>query len=126
MKKPSWTALSVVAVALVGVVLSLTWPKTQAARFAAQLGLGLAVGSSVVALRLKRWGFGKALEATLAAVGAVFILRLVLVVAGLFVVREHGAAYPAYVIGFFGPYLFLQWVEIVDALAGNRRGRGEM
>lgn len=123
---PGWTWWVVTAVAGVGAVLAAVWPKTEAGRFAAGLGLGLAVGSSLVALVVKRWGFATSLQATLAAVGAVFMLRLVLVVAGLLVVRGHGGAFVPYVIAFFVPYLFLQWVEIVDALAVNRRGRGEM
>lgn len=122
----SWTGWAVLGVAVVGAALTAWLPRTEAARFAAGLGLGLAVGSSVVALVLKRWGFAKSLQATLAAVGAVFMLRLVLVVVGLVVVRGHGGALAAYVVAFFAAYLFLQWVEIVDALVVNRRGRGEM
>lgn len=117
-----WTVLGVVAAGMVAVRL---WPQTKAGRFAAALGLLLAVGSSVVALGLKRWGLVRSLQATLAVVGAVFMLRLLLVVAGLFVVKQHGGALAAFVVAFFVPYLFLQWVEIVDVLAENRRGRGE-
>lgn len=120
-----WTDWAVVGVAAVGGGLARFCPSTGEGRFAALLGVGLAVGSSVVALGLKRWGFARSLQATLAVVGAVFMLRLVLVVAGLLVAKTHGGAMAAYVVGFFAPYLVLQWIEIADALAENRRGRGE-
>jgi hypothetical protein len=120
-----WTEWAVAGVGVLGLALARFGPGTQAGRFAAVLGVGLAVGSSVVALLLKRWGFARSLQATLAAVGAVFMLRLVLVVVGLLVTKAHGGAWAAYVVGFFAPYLVLQWVEIIDVLAENRRGRGE-
>ena len=117
MKRAGW---GVLAVAVVGAALSALLPRTDGARAAAELGVGLAVGSSVVALLLRRWGLAQSLQATLLVIGAVFFLRLVLVVAGLFEVRARGGSLVAYVAGFFGSYLVLQWIELSDALARNR------
>jgi hypothetical protein len=119
--------LGVLAVAVVGLALSAWLPKEPGGRFGAGLGVALAVGSSAVALLLKRWGLARTLNATMVVIGAVFFMRLVLVVAGLLVVRARsGGSLVAYVVGFFAAYLVVQWIEIGDALAEDgRRDRGE-
>lgn len=119
--------LAVVAVAVVGGMLARFGPASGAGRFGALLGVALAVGSSVVALVIKRWGLARSLQASMLAMGLVFFLRLVLVVGGMFGVRAAGGSMVAYVVAFFSAYLVLQWIEIADALSEDRRrDRGEM
>ena len=117
--------LGVTGVAVVGLALAAGLPRTAGGKLAAELGVALALGSSVVALGVRRWRWARSLPATMGAIGAIFALRLVLVVAGLLWVRTHGGASAAYVVAFFAAYLVVQWIEIGDALSETRRDRGE-
>lgn len=95
-------------------------------RSGAMVGVALAGLTSVVALRLKSRAVKKSLNAALGAVGIVFGLRAVLVAVGLFWVMGRNAGVLAFVVGFFGAYLALQWIEISYVMAeSKRRGPGE-
>lgn len=105
--------------------LAATWlvPADAETLRAARVGVALAGASGAVALWLKARAGGKDLKAALVAVGQVFGLRAVLVALGLvWAVRQGGGAV-GYVLGFFGVYFCLQWIEIGYVLAAHRAHR---
>lgn len=110
-------ALGMVAAFLVG--------RTPEERQAALLGVALATGSGVAALWLKKGAAERSVNHALGTVGVVFAVRLVLVAAGLLYVMRTGRPEMAFVLGFFGEYFALQWIEISYVMAElKRRGPG--
>lgn len=104
--------VGIVVVALLALAL---WPAESAAKVAAGVGLVLSVGSSALSLALK--GMVRTVNAALLVVVMVFGFRAVLATLGaLWAVRWGGGAIP-FVLGFFGTFLPLQWVEIGFLLA---------
>lgn len=101
-------------------------PGEPAARKAALLGAAAAVGSSVIGLGLKRGGLERSVNWMLGVVAGTFALRAVLVVLGLLWVVKGSAGPPMpFVLGFFGAYLPLQWVELAFVMGhGQDRGKG--
>lgn len=120
-----WYAGAVVLVGALGLAASAYFPTGAAARMGAFVGVAEASLSSAAALSLKRWALARSLQAALAMIGATFGMRLVLLLAGLAYVRLKGNGVVPFVIGFFGVYFILQWVEISYVLAeSKRRSRG--
>jgi len=114
---------------LAGLAAAYLLPGSASGRSGALGGVGLAASSALVALYLKRWAVEKSLKASLAIVGIVFLLRLLLVSVGLMLVLWFKAGVVAFTAGFFGIYFVLQWLEISYLLGGRSRGprqaRGE-
>lgn len=118
-------ALMAAAIGALGLVAAAVVPADPEARRSAFLGVAMAVGSGVIALALKRRGMGKSVNWMLGVVALMFGLRAVLVVLGLvWVVKGSGGPPIPFVIGFFGEYLPLQWVELAFVM-GNGKGRGQ-
>jgi hypothetical protein len=92
--------------------------------WAALWGAGLAAVTAVVSLPLKRRAVQKSLKAALKAVGLVFGLRTVAVAAGLYAMVSRGLGPWGFVVGFFGVYFVLQWVEISYVNAASRIAAG--
>jgi hypothetical protein len=111
-------------VAVVGLVVAAFLPKAPEARLSAFIGVALAAATGVVALVLKRRAVRKDLKAALKAVGVMFGLRAVGVVAGLLWAVESGLSPVAFVAGFFGTYFALQWIEVSYVMAASRDAAG--
>lgn len=118
-------AVAAGAVMVAGAAVAATMTPADA-RPAAALGVGLASVSGVVALWWKRRAVaaGADLNTALKAVGKTFGLRAVLVVVGLAWTVHARWSSLAYVLGFFGVYLALQWVELAYVLAAAKRPPG--
>lgn len=111
-------------VAVVGLALAAGLPKSEAHRWSALWGAGLAGVTAVVSLPLKRRAVQKSLKAALKAVGLVFGLRAVAVAAGLYAMVSRGLGPFGFVVGFFGVYFVLQLVEISYVNAASRIAAG--
>jgi hypothetical protein len=114
----AWVGAGVVAV---GLALAAALPVVPETRWAAVWGAGVAGMTGVVSLVLKRWAVRRSLQAALKAVGLVFALRAVAVGAGLYAMVSRGLPAAAFVVGFFGVYVVLQWVEVSYVLAASKR-----
>ncbi len=113
-----WALLVLAAVAVVS-GLPLALPD----RFGAGLGVAMAALSGAVVLwvrwrALKTEG-AKSLQAGLKAVGASFLVRLLVLAAGLWLTR---GALP-FVVGFFALYFLLQVVEVRYLVSADPGGR---
>ena len=86
--------------------------------------MGAAAFSGAVALPLKKRAMAKSVQEALKVLGIVFAVRVVLAAGGLFFVMHRGALPVPFVMGFFGVYFPLQWIEISYILSENKR-RGE-
>jgi hypothetical protein len=104
-----------------GVLVAYYLPKDQLIRWGGFIGVSAAVFSGAVALPLKQRAVAKSLKAAMGVLGVVFGVRLVLLAAGLLFVRFRGYSPVAFVVGFFGVYFALQWVEISYVLAEHKR-----
>ncbi len=97
-------------ISVAALLLAALWPAEGAARWAAVVGVVLCVVSGALSLGLKGWV--RSLNGALMVVVLVFGLRAALVmVGGLWASRWGGGVVP-FVLGFFGTFLPLQWVEI--------------
>ncbi len=111
-------------VVAVGLVLGWVLPRLPETRLPACVGVGLAGLSGAVALVLKRRAVRRDLKAALKSVGVVFGLRAVMVAAGLYWVVSRGLEAVAFVMGFFGVYFALQWIEISYVMAASKDAPG--
>ncbi|MDY7226143.1 hypothetical protein [Hyalangium rubrum] len=111
-------------VAVVGLALAAGLPQTPENRWPAVWGVGLAALTGAVSLPLKRRAVRKSLRAAMKAVGMVFALRVVAVAAGLYAMVSRGLEAWGFVVGFFGVYFVLQWVEISYVSAAARIAAG--
>ena len=111
-------------VAAVGLVLAARVPATYGEKWAALLGVGLAVVTGVVGLLLKRRVASQGLGQAFKVVGVVFGMRAVAMAVGLvWVVRQELGAV-AFVAGFFGTYFVLQWIELSYVMAASKGAAG--
>lgn len=121
---PKFAAM-VVAVGAVGLLAAAFLPSDPEARKAAFVGVAGSVGSSGLGLLLKRRFLERSVQATLAVVGAVFGVRMVMVALGVVLGTRAGWPVLAMVVGFFSTYLVLQCIEVAYVMAEmKRRGRG--
>ena len=111
-------------VAVVGLAVAAFLPKSPEARLSAFIGVALAAATGVVALVLKRRAVRKDLKEALKAVGVMFGLRAVGVVAGLLWAVESGLNPVAFVAGFFVTYFALQWIEVSYVMAASKDAAG--
>jgi hypothetical protein len=115
----------VVATGVAGLLGAYFLPRSAEARLAAFVGVAGSVLAGAVVLPLKRRALDRGLNRALVVLGAAFVVRLVLVVAGLMYVVRANLGPLAFTLGFFGVYVVLQWVEISYVLAeSKRRGQG--
>ncbi len=117
-------ALVAAGVAVVGLALAAGLPQSADNRWSALWGTGLAAVTAVVSLPLKRRAVQKSLKAALKALGLGFGLRAVAVAAGLYAMVTRGLGPWGFVVGFFGVYFVLQWVEISYVNAASRIAAG--
>jgi len=97
-------------------------PETLEGRRSALWGVGLSTFSGVASLGLKRWALSRSLQGAMVAVAVVFLLRLVLAAVGLVgVMRVSGLPAMAFIVGFFGEYFALQWIELAYVLVESKR-----
>lgn len=115
-----WHSGLAAGVMAVGLVLAAFLPRAVESRQGALVGAGLSAATGVVALWLKRRAVRKDLKAALKVVGVAFGLRAVAVAVGLLVVVQRGLGAVAFVVGFFGVYFALQWIEISYVMAASR------
>lgn len=83
-----------------------------ASRAGALSGVAGAAISSAVGLTLLTLALPRGLKQVLAAVGISFLLRMIVVAAGLLVAKATGGDLLAFCIGFFALYLAHQLIEI--------------
>lgn len=117
-------AMLAAGVAVVGLALAAGLPQAPEHRWPALWGVGLAALTGAVSLPLKRHAVRKSLKAALKVVVLVFGLRAVAVAAGLYAMVSRGMGPWGFVVGFFGVYLVLQWVEISYVSAAARIAAG--
>lgn len=117
-------ALVAAGVAVVGMALAAVLPQAPEVRWSALWGSGLAALTGAVSLGLKRYAMRRNLQAALKVVGLVFGLRAVTVAAGVYVMVTRGPGPWGFVVGFFGVYFVLQWVEISYVSAASRSAAG--
>jgi hypothetical protein len=117
-------AMVAAGVAVVGLALAAALPQTPENRWPALWGTGLAALTGVVSLGLKRRAVQRSLKAALKVVSLVFGLRAVTVAAGLYAIVSRGLGPWGFVVGFFGVYFVLQWVEISYVNAASRSAAG--
>lgn len=110
--------------AVVGLVLAAVLPRQPENRLAALVGVGLAALTGALALVLKRRAVQVELSAALRVVGVVFGVRALAVVAGLWWVATRGLGRLAFVVGFFGVYFVLQWIEVSFVMAAAKDAVG--
>ncbi|MFZ5468658.1 MAG: hypothetical protein ACOZIN_04395 [Myxococcota bacterium] len=115
-----WALAGVAGIGVAGVVAAKLLAEGSE-RQAALLGVGLAAASGGLALWLKRRAVRESLQAALKAVGVMFAVRVVLVAVGVWWVARQGLGPTAFVVGFFGVYFVVQWVEIGFLLAEQKR-----
>lgn len=121
---PFYTGL-LAAVGVVGLGMAYLLGRGASQRVGALIGVAGAVVSGAAALPLKRRALAKSVKLALGVVVAVFLGRLLLVLVGLLYVRSAGLSPMAFVMGFFGAYFALQWIEVSFVLAEmKRRGQG--
>lgn len=120
MKEPFGKYLGLVAGVTVAGLLAAQWLGGQH-KVAAQWGVGVAGVTGVLALFLKRRALKKKLSAVLAVVGWVLLARVVAVAVALFALMKAGQGVGGFVVGFFGIYFVLQWVEIGYLLAVRKQ-----
>jgi hypothetical protein len=116
-RKHAGLAAGVVAA---GLALAAFLPGEAEARQPAFIGVALAAVTGAVALVLKRRVVHKDLKAALKVVGLVFGMRAVGVVVGLLWAVRAGLSAVAFVVGFFGTYFVLQWIEVSYVMAASR------
>lgn len=115
----------VLGVGALGLCGAFLLPRSPQGRLAAFVGVAEAVSSGLVALGLKKRALARSVKGALAVVGQVFLLRMVLVAAGLVYVARAQLGAVAFTLGFFGVYFPLQWIEVGYVLAETkRRGQG--
>jgi hypothetical protein len=117
-------ALVAAGVAVVGMALAAVLPQAPEDRWSALWGAGLAALTGAVSLGLKRYAMRRNIQAALKVVGLVFGLRAVTVAAGVYVMVTRGPGPWGFVVGFFGVYFVLQWVEISYVSAASRSAAG--
>jgi ammonia channel protein AmtB len=117
-------ALVAAGVAVVGMALAAVLPQAPEDRWSALWGTGLAALTGAVSLGLKRYAMRRNIQAALKVVGLVFGLRAVTVAAGVYVMVTRGPGPWGFVVGFFGVYFVLQWVEISYVSAASRSAAG--
>ncbi len=117
-------AMVAAGVAVVGVALAAALPQSPEHRWPALWGTGLAALTGAVSLGLKRRAVQRSLKAALKVVSLVFALRAVTVAAGLYAMVTRGMGAWGFVVGFFGVYFVLQWVEISYVNAAARIAAG--
>jgi hypothetical protein len=121
-KDPFFLYASLVTlVGAVGIFGAYYLPKGLDVRLGAFVGVGSAVFSGAIALPLKQRAVARSLKAAMSVLGVVFGVRLVLLAAGLLFARFRGYSPVAFVVGFFGVYFVLQWIEISYVLAEHKR-----
>jgi hypothetical protein len=108
----------------VGALVAALLPRVVEDRVSASWGVGLSAVTGVVALVLKRRAVRRDLKAALKVVGIVFGLRALGVVVGLLGVVSRGLAAVPFVMGFFGVYFALQWIEVSYVMAASRGAAG--
>jgi hypothetical protein len=108
-------------VGLLGVLGAYFLPSEAGDRLGAFVGVGAATLSGAVALPLKQRAVAKSVQDALKVMGAVFGLRVVLVLVGVWVTQTRGAGAIAFTVGFFGSYFVMQWIEIAYLLAEQKR-----
>lgn len=111
----------VAAVGVVGAALAWQLAARWGGGAGAPWGVGAAVGSSAVALLLKRWAMSRTVAAALKVAGAVFALRLLGVTAGIGVMLARGVGPMPFVVGFLTAYVVVQWLEISFVLCEHKR-----
>ena len=120
-----WTHAGLAAaVAVVGVALAFVLPRAAESTRSALIGVVLAAGTGAVGLGLKRRAVRRDLTAALKVVGLVFGMRAVGVGVGLWWVVDRGLSAVAFVVGFFGTYFVLQWIEVSYVMAASRDAAG--
>ncbi len=90
-----------------------------ASRAGALSGVVGAAISSAVALALLTLALPRGLKQVLAAVGVSFLVRMIVVAAGVLVAKATGGNLFAFCIGFFALYLAHQLIEIAAVSRGS-------
>lgn len=92
-----------------------------AERTAALIGVGTMIPTAFLSLWLKRHAVERGLQLALAAVVAIFFVRMVVLTVAILLGMRAGLSPLAMVFGFFGEYFVLQVVEIRFVLAVHGR-----
>jgi hypothetical protein len=100
------------ATAAAGLAGSYLLAKPGADRAGARAGVAASALLGLLALYLKQWAIERSLKASLAMVGILFAVRLIVLAIGLGFSRSLGFNAVAFAAGFLGVYFVVQWIEI--------------
>jgi len=81
-------------------------------RAGARAGVAASALLGLLALYLKQWAIERSLKSSLAIVGILFAVRLIVLATGLGFSRSLGLNAVAFAAGFLGVYFVVQWIEI--------------
>ncbi len=101
--------LATVAVAVAG---SFFLAKPGPDRAGAWVGIGASALLGLLALYLKKWAIQRSLKSSLAMVGILFAIRLIVLAVGLGLSPTLGVNGVAFAAGFLCVYFVAQWIEI--------------
>ncbi len=108
-------------VGVLGVLGAYFLPAAMGDRLGAVVGVGAATLSGAIALPLKQRAVARSVEEALKVMGAVFAVRVALVLGGVWFTQSRGAGAVAFTVGFFAVYFVCQWIEIAYLLAEQKR-----
>jgi hypothetical protein len=81
-------------------------------RAGAWSGIGASALVGLPALYLKKWAIQQSLKRSLAIIGILFAIRLILLAVGLGLSSTLGLNGVAFAVGFLSVYFVVQWIEI--------------
>jgi len=111
-KRPTFYLESLLATAAAGIAGSYFLANPGPERAGAWAGVGASALVGLPALYLKKWAIQQSLKSSLAIIGILFAIRLILLAVGLGFASRLGLNAVAFAAGFLGVYFVVQWIEI--------------
>ena len=111
-KRPTFYLESLLATAAAGIAGSYFLANPGPERAGAWAGVGASALVGLPALYLKKWAIQQSLKSSLAIIGILFAIRLILLAVGLGLSTKLGLSGVAFAAGFLGVYFVVQWIEI--------------
>lgn len=99
--------------------------KSAPQRHGAWAGVAASAFIGLVGLYLKQWAIERTLKTSLAIVGILFGIRLMVLALGLGCARFLGLSALAFAAGFLSVYFVVQWIEIGYLTSAARRATRE-
>jgi len=94
-------------------------------RHGAWIGVAASAGLGLLGLYLKQWAIERTLKTSLAIVGILFGIRLIVLAVGLGCSKSLGLSAVAFAAGFLSVYFVVQWIEIGYLTSARKRATRE-